>query len=98
MPNSYNLDYLYGDLIIMMSDNDLIIKFQPLVIKTVQRKTHKKKRINKKWLKKYGWRIDLYKGDKLIKRDVKWEVRGTSATAYYPSKYKVKIPWEEDEY
>lgn len=52
MPNSYNLDYLYGDLIIMISDNDLISKYQPLVIKAVQRKTHKKKRINKKWLKK----------------------------------------------
>lgn len=86
MPNSYNLDYLYGDLIIMISDNDLISKFQPLVIKAVQRKTHKKKRINKKWLKKYGWRIDLYKGDKLIKRDAECMVRGTSATAYYPRK------------
>ncbi len=31
----------------------------------VQARRHKKKRVNKKWLKKYGYRIDGYKIDKI---------------------------------
>lgn len=48
----------------------------------VQRRTHKNKRINKKWRKRYGWRIDLYQNDELIAKDVKVEIRGTSSHQY----------------
>ena len=47
-----------------------------------QRRKHKKRRINKKWKKKYGFRYDLYHGDKLVERDVKIRVRPTSAYCY----------------
>ena len=31
----------------------------------VQRRHHKKKRIQKKWIKRYGWRVQSYKKEKL---------------------------------
>lgn len=34
-----------------------------LLTKPIQRRKHKKKRINKKWLKKYGYKILVYRKD-----------------------------------
>lgn len=48
----------------------------------VQRRTHKKYRINKKWAKKYGFRYDTYHKGELIARDVKLEVRSTTSGCY----------------
>lgn len=52
-------------------------------IVTIQRRKHKKRRINKKWKKKYGFRYDLYHGEELVERDVKLRIGGTSASHYH---------------
>jgi hypothetical protein len=44
-------NYLTGVPIII--DYDRVIK--------TQRRKHKKKRINKKWLKRYGYKVEIYK-------------------------------------
>jgi len=57
----------------------------------VQRRTHKKRRINKKWLKRYGYRIDEYLCGKLVARDVKIEKRGTSSEKYGVKNFKIDL-------
>ncbi len=60
----------------------MIDGIQTVRIVAVQRRKHRKRRINKKWEKKYGHRYDLYHGEKLVERDVKLKVRWTSALHY----------------
>lgn len=61
----------------------MIDGIQTVRIVAVQRRKHRKRRINKKWEKKYGLRYDLYHGEELVERDVKLKVRGTSASRYH---------------
>ena len=62
-------------------------------INCVQRRIHKKRRINKKWRKKYGMRWDIIYKDKII-RDVKFELRRTTSTQYYSDKdYLFSTAW-----
>ena len=51
MYNNNLLNYCMGTRIII--DYDKVIK--------TQRRKHKKKRINKKWLKRYGYKVDIHK-------------------------------------
>lgn len=60
----------------------MIDGIQTVRIVAVQRRKHRKRRINKKWEKKYGHRYDLYHGEELVERDVELKVRGTSALHY----------------
>lgn len=55
-----------------------VIGVEVITISIVQRRKHKKKRINKKWLKRYGNRVEMKRGNKVIDRDAKVIVRGTS--------------------
>lgn len=61
----------------------MIDGIQTVRIVAVQRRKHRKRRINKKREKKYGLRYDLYHGEELVERDVKLKVRGTSASRYH---------------
>lgn len=61
----------------------MIDGIQTVRIVAVQRRKHRKRRINKKWKKKYGLRYDLYYGEELVEHDVELKVRGTSASRYH---------------
>lgn len=61
----------------------MIDGIQTVRIVAVQRRKHRKRRINKKWEKKYGLRYDLYHGEELVERDAELKVRGTSASRYH---------------
>lgn len=75
-----------------MCENKLLTTIKPiqdipiLRIVQVQSKTHKKKRINKKWLKRYGYRYEMYLNGKLVNRNVKLDIQSTSSKCY-PSPY-----------
>ena len=65
-----------------MSSQEYIPIITHFRIVTVQRRKHKKHRINKKWLKRYGMRTDAYFCDELLARDVTIEVRKTIVKSY----------------
>jgi hypothetical protein len=60
-----------------------------ITISIVQRRKHKKKRINKKWLKRYGNRVETKRGNEVINRDTKVMVRGTSCHSCIPNYFNL---------
>lgn len=68
-----------------------MINCEPYIeIKQVQRRTHKNKRINKKWLKRYGMRFELWMNGVLIERDANFKIQSTSSEKYYRKNYKIR--------
>lgn len=68
-----------------------MINYEPYIeIKQVQRRTHKNKRINKKWLKRYGMRFELWINGALIERDANFKIRNTSSEKYYRKNYEIR--------
>jgi len=60
----------------------------------VQRRRHKKRRINKKWLKRFGTQMDVYKNNKLLARDVSWRTSCVSSTEYTSSARNIDFMFE----
>ena len=58
---------------------------------SVQRRKHRKSRINKKWAKKYGYRYDAYYNGELIQRDVIFKTCSTSSERYYCKNFKLNL-------
>jgi hypothetical protein len=67
------------------------ININYLKIVEVQRRKHRKSRINKKWAKKYGYRYDEYFNGELIQRDVELKISSSSSERYYCKNFKLNL-------